>query len=312
MKVLVVGLGNIGSALARTIIRSGKHEVTVWNRSASKAQELFSAFPEESVEFQWTVAESLPDAISRADFIVISLVDYETAYRLFEMDPTNPTDVSSAAAHLQGKIVLQLTSSLPSESKEWSECVTSAGGQSVDGCVIGWPSMVGSDSFSLLISGCSSELFSQIQPILRIWGQPSLAGEKPGQADALDMGVLTYLQGIKFGFMQGLAMCQQAGVDPKIYLRFAQHYLQVYSSVLDNTAEKVQDKTYDREINTTVDILRTFNLNVLKHAENNNLSTEFLRAIDAPLSALHERSLGHLDQTAVYEYMINPKTPELD
>ena len=90
----------------------------------------------------------------------------------------------------------------------------------------------------------------------------------------MDFAVLTYLQGIKFGFIQGLAICDQAGVDVSLYTSFAKHYLGVYSSVLDNTAEKIRKREYDQNINTSVETLRKFNWNVLQHAKEAGLATQ--------------------------------------
>ena len=38
MKIAFIGLGNMGSHMARNLLRAG-HEVTVWNRTLSKADE---------------------------------------------------------------------------------------------------------------------------------------------------------------------------------------------------------------------------------------------------------------------------------
>ena len=109
MKVLVVGLGNIGGALARTIIRSGKHEVAVWNRSVQKGHELFTPTEAESEKLVWNVVESLPDALPKAELLVISLASYDMAYPLFDLQRDHPDQVNGLAAQLEGKVILQLT-----------------------------------------------------------------------------------------------------------------------------------------------------------------------------------------------------------
>lgn len=129
-------------------------------------------------------------------------------------------------------------------------------------------------SFSLLISGCDENIFNQVRPLFRIWGKPVYVGPNPGQGDALDIAVLTYLQGIKFGFMQGLALCEQAGVSTDLYTDIAKHYTEVYKAVLDSTVDKVKKREFDTNINTSVKVLHKFNRNVLKHAEETGQSTE--------------------------------------
>ena len=39
MKIAFIGLGNMGSGMARNLLRA-KHDVTVWNRTPTKAEEL--------------------------------------------------------------------------------------------------------------------------------------------------------------------------------------------------------------------------------------------------------------------------------
>ena len=130
-----------------------------------------------------------------------------------------------------------------------------------------------------MVSGCDEKTFKTVRPLLRVWGKPTYVGNEPGQADALDIAVLTYLQGIKFGFMQGLALCEQAGVSQETYTEFAKHYLSVYSSVLDDTKDKVQARDYENNINTSVSILHKFNRNVLKHAKETGQSTEVIESV---------------------------------
>ncbi len=55
--VCVIGLGNMGSALAQALLTSG-HRVTVWNRTASKCEALATAGA--------TVATSVSEAAAAA------------------------------------------------------------------------------------------------------------------------------------------------------------------------------------------------------------------------------------------------------
>ena len=62
-KVAVVGLGGMGSRIARRLIDAG-HDVTVWNRTAAKAQPL--GVP---------IAESPAEAASRAEVVITMVAD---------------------------------------------------------------------------------------------------------------------------------------------------------------------------------------------------------------------------------------------
>ena len=66
MKIAFIGLGNMGSHMARNLLRAN-HDVTVWNRTASKAEELRSD--------KAKVATSIAEATSGADIAVTMLAD---------------------------------------------------------------------------------------------------------------------------------------------------------------------------------------------------------------------------------------------
>jgi 3-hydroxyisobutyrate dehydrogenase-like beta-hydroxyacid dehydrogenase len=124
------------------------------------------------------------------------------------------------------------------------------------------------------VSGCSEELFQHVKPLLDIWGTPTHAGTEAGMADALDFGILTYLQGIKFGYMQGLALAKQANVSPDLFLQFGKRYLGVYESVIEDINRKVETRNYKENINTTVDVLYNFFEQVTEHSQETGQSVE--------------------------------------
>src|SRR5271165_5864717 len=66
MKIAFRGLGNMGMAMARNLLRAG-HDVTVWNRTLSKADELRAANAK--------VANSVADATRGAELIITMLAD---------------------------------------------------------------------------------------------------------------------------------------------------------------------------------------------------------------------------------------------
>src|SRR5271169_6525640 len=66
MKIAFLGLGNMGSHMARNLHRAG-HSVTVWNRTRSKAEALQADGP--------TAAQSVAEAASGADIAITMLAD---------------------------------------------------------------------------------------------------------------------------------------------------------------------------------------------------------------------------------------------
>jgi 3-hydroxyisobutyrate dehydrogenase-like beta-hydroxyacid dehydrogenase len=69
--VTVIGLGPMGQAMVRAFLAAG-HPVTVWNRTAARADELVAAGARRAA----TVAE----AVAANELVVLSLTDYRAMY----------------------------------------------------------------------------------------------------------------------------------------------------------------------------------------------------------------------------------------
>ena len=69
-EVTVIGLGNMGSALARALLENGR-TVTVWNRSPEKAASL--------VEMGAVLAPHINAALTASPIILICVTNYAAA-----------------------------------------------------------------------------------------------------------------------------------------------------------------------------------------------------------------------------------------
>jgi len=66
MKIAFIGLGNMGAAMARNLVRAG-HELTVWNRTLAKAEPLKAEGAK--------VSQSAGDAAKAAEVVITMLAD---------------------------------------------------------------------------------------------------------------------------------------------------------------------------------------------------------------------------------------------
>ena len=134
--VSMIGLGNMGSALARAIAQAG-HDLTVWNRSGEKCRPL--AYEGASV------ALSVGEAVSRSDVIVVCVRGYDVATALFD----NP----AIAGSLAGKTLIQLGHGVPTEVAAAADWFTAHGAAYLDGAIMAFPESVGKAECQILISG---------------------------------------------------------------------------------------------------------------------------------------------------------------
>ncbi len=94
--VTVIGLGAMGTALARTLMDAGRN-VTVWNRSPEKMVPLVALGAQGPSDFGEALAAS-PRAI-------VCIPDYQTTAELFERPDVTPL--------LNGRTVVQLSTGTP-------------------------------------------------------------------------------------------------------------------------------------------------------------------------------------------------------
>src|SRR5690348_3336313 len=92
--VTVIGLGPMGRAIVRALLAAGT-EVTVWNRSADKAEAM--------AELGARRAESVADALDRNEVIVLSLTHYAAMYDV----------LGRAPERLRDKVIVNLSSDSP-------------------------------------------------------------------------------------------------------------------------------------------------------------------------------------------------------
>ncbi|SDM66729.1 NAD(P)-dependent oxidoreductase [Ensifer sp. YR511] len=194
--IAVIGLGHMGSALAKALVTSGK-SVTVWNRSQGKtdALERIGALK----------AETPAAAIADSNTLIVCLSDY--AATSIVLDEAHATDL------IEGKTLVQLTSGTPKQARNLGQWVEARGGSYLDGAISAWPDQIGGPDASIVIAGRESVL-TPIAQILKLLA-PNLShvGTDIGRAKILFNAALSYFAAHWIGFSHGAAMYGAEGMD---------------------------------------------------------------------------------------------------
>ena len=200
--VSVIGLGEMGAALARVLLSKG-FAVTGWNRSRDKAERL--------VEHGARIASSVLDAVTASPVIIACVSDYPTLSALLH----NP-DVEKA---ITGKTLIQLTTRTPAQARTGQAWTDKAGVACLEGAIQAYPMHIGTPEGSILYSGPRS-VFDAMQPILSaLTGQVVYVSEQVGSAAALDLALAgTVVPGATLAFLQGAAICHAEGAPLQSYL----------------------------------------------------------------------------------------------
>jgi 3-hydroxyisobutyrate dehydrogenase-like beta-hydroxyacid dehydrogenase len=207
-KVSVVGIGEMGGALARAFLAGGC-AVTVWNRSPQKCDPFRLAGA--------TVADTLEQAVDAADVIVACVANYGVL--------TSTLHLPAVAQRLVGKTVIQFTSRTPTEARLGEAWAAQWGIRYLEGAIFAYPPAVGTPEGTFVLSG-AADVFASMAPLLQTLGGSVVhAGEAIGSAPALDLGVVgTFVPGAVVAFLQGVALCAAEGASPEVFLSLLERH----------------------------------------------------------------------------------------
>ena len=148
--VTVLGLGLMGSALARAYLHAG-HVVTVWNRSEEKTEPLVADGAEG--------ASDIATAVTASRVILICVDNYAVTQSFL-----NTEDIAS---QLTGRVIVQLSTGTPSGAREAATWFKERGADYIDGEILALPEEIGSEEAQILLAG--PELaYDRIKPLQHV------------------------------------------------------------------------------------------------------------------------------------------------
>lgn len=185
-KATVIGLGKMGRALATALVDRG-HLTTVWNRT-----------PGRSVDGV-THAATAADAFAANDLVILCLLDFESVVEVLD------------GVAIEGRTVVNLTTNSPAEAEKLASLVSDRGATYLDGGIMAIPSMIGTDSATVLYSG-AEQAFQRYEKVLASFGTARFMGAAPGLAALNDLAMLTGMYGMLGGFVHAAALVRTEGV----------------------------------------------------------------------------------------------------
>jgi 3-hydroxyisobutyrate dehydrogenase-like beta-hydroxyacid dehydrogenase len=204
MNVGFIGLGNMGAAMARNLIKAG-HQVTVYNRSRDKAEALASDGA--------AIAEN-PAGTAHTGIVLTMLAD-DHALRAV----CNGPEGVLAALPPDGILVNMSTVSL-AVTRELAASFKPTGRHFVAAPVFGRPDAAEAAKLFIPVAGPAAAV-ARIEPLLAAIGQKTVRfGEDPVQAAMVKISGNFMLQTAIEGLAEALALVRKHGVDPSQYLDF--------------------------------------------------------------------------------------------
>jgi len=268
--VAVLGLGPMGQAMVRALLGAG-HPVTVWNRTAARADEVVAA---------GAVAAATPAAaLGAAELVVLSLTDYAAMHDVLD----------DHAGALAGRAVVNLSSDTPQRTREAARWLAGHGARLLVGGVMVPAEVVGTAGAFVFYSG-PREVLDAHAATLAVIGRPEYLGADPALAQLYYQAQLDYFLTALAAYLHSTALVASAGVSAREYLPHAVAMADAISAYLPDAAADLDARRYPGERASTTMMGATAE-HVLGTSEAGGVDT----ALPAAVASLYRRAVaaGH-------------------
>ncbi|MFI1970880.1 6-phosphogluconate dehydrogenase [Streptomyces cinnamoneus] len=199
--VTVVGLGPMGQAMVRAFLAAG-HQVTVWNRTAARAEELVAEGARR--------ADTIGEALAANELVILSLTDYDAMY----------TVLGPAAEALAGRVLVNLSSDTPEKAREAARWAARHGARHLTGGVQSPPSGIGKPESATFYSG-PRDAFEAHAATLGVLTGTDYRGEDPGLAALYYQIQMDVFWTAMLSYLHALAVADANGISAQEFLPYA-------------------------------------------------------------------------------------------
>jgi 3-hydroxyisobutyrate dehydrogenase-like beta-hydroxyacid dehydrogenase len=222
MRIAFLGLGKMGSAIARHLLNVG-HQLTVWNRTPANAEQLKSLGA--------IAAETPSEAVAHAE-VVFTMVMDDAALEAIAFEAGLIKAMQRQSIHV----------SLSTISVKLSNCLTEAH-RATDthfaaAPVFGRPNVAEEGRLWTVAAG-DTQVVERIRPLLDAFSRGvTVVSQKPSAAHALKLGGNFLITAMIASLSESLVYAEALGIEPRIYLEtinnalFQSPFYQAYGKIM--------------------------------------------------------------------------------
>ncbi|MGW0391675.1 NAD(P)-dependent oxidoreductase [Streptomyces sp. NPDC003042] len=252
----LLGLGAMGTALARTWLAAG-HPLTVWNRTAAKAEALAAEGA--------AVAASPAGAVAANSLIVLCLLDDATIGSTLD------------GVDLTGKDLVNLTTGTPAEGRARAAWAETRGARFVDAGIMGTPSMIGApETGAYVFYSGSRGLFETHRTVLEVPAAARFVGEDPGHAALHDVALLSAMYGLFGGISHAFALIEGEDISPKDLAPLLSEWLGAMGFFVGIAADRLASGDFTGGVESNLAMQVAASGTLLRTAEAQGVSAELI------------------------------------
>jgi 3-hydroxyisobutyrate dehydrogenase-like beta-hydroxyacid dehydrogenase len=278
--ITVIGLGNMGAALARALQENGQ-AVTVWNRSTDKASSL--------VEKGARLAPSAAAAVAASPIILVCVTNYPAANHI----------LAEVGPDLHGKLFVQLTTGSPKEARASETWAHEHAAEYLDCAITGSPASIGTPGAHILVAGREAA-FQKAEPALRILASNlDYKGELIGLAAAWEMIFIMHYYGMFLSLFHSVQICQAEGIPLEEFILLLGQQGKNYEKWL---CENIRSGSY-QETSAPLELWAGGIEQIAGHARDSGIDAEFVKLARRLFQKAMDAGYGRAEVSALFKVL---------
>ena len=279
-EVTVIGLGNMGSALTRALLKNGR-AVTAWNRSPEKGTPL--------VDQGAVLAPSVAAALTASPIIFVCVTNYAAANHI----------LSEVATELSGKLLVQFTTGSPQDARASEMWAHEHEAEYLDCAITGSTSSIGAPGAHILVAGREAT-FQKAEPILRVLASNlDYKGEAIGLASAWEMVYIMHYYGMFLSLFHSVQICQAEGVPLEQFITLLGEQGKTYEKWL---CETIQSGNY-QETSAPLELWAGGIGQIARHARDSHIHAEFPQLAARLFQQAMDAGYGREEVSALFKVL---------
>ncbi len=227
----------MGVALGRALLADG-HDLTVWNRTAMKAQPLVAEGA--------ALADSLGSAFVGSELVILCLLDYRTTFLALES--------ASFPDRLDGRTVAQFSIGTPEEADRLRTWVESRGATYLDGFIKAYPREIGTPASELHVSG-SPDAFDRWSPTLEAMGSSRFIGPDVAAGTRLNNAGVAIMEASLAAFFESARYAVRSGIDLDVVVSTFSATMRLVAATVDYSAKEfLADPELGPAVEASIDV----------------------------------------------------------
>ncbi|MER7726279.1 NAD(P)-binding domain-containing protein [Streptomyces sp. NPDC096323] len=256
--VTLLGLGDMGTALARTWLAAG-HPLTVWNRTPRRAEPLVR----EGARPAATPAEAVASATGP---VVLCLLDDASVGETL------------SGTELNGKDVVNLTTNTPAQAQQRARWAEDRGARFLDGGIMAVPPMIGRpETGGYVFYSGDQQLFERHREVLEVPAGVKFVGEDPGHAALHDVALLSAMTGMFAGITHAFALVDtEKDVDRARFATLLAQWLGAMAGAAQGMAAQLDSGDFTEGVASNLAMMAAANDTLLATAQGQSVDPRLL------------------------------------